>query len=97
MDRRYYAEVLRAHAKLTWSLSRKARDEGNIELADELNHLAEDTEMRAMSTWPVQLRSRDRVDGAASNVGEASVGVTSAPAELKPIPLKKKTAGLDAR
>ncbi len=99
MDRRHYAEVLRAHAKLTWSLSEKARDEGNLDLADELYQLAAETEMRAMSTWPVHLRGEE-AEGTviAEDAKEGVDNAVSAPAELKPIPLrKKKTEPLDAR
>ncbi len=55
MDRRAYAEALREHARLTWDLAEKAEEEGNILLGRELLQLARDTEMRAMSTWPVKL------------------------------------------
>ena len=55
MDRRAYAEALREHARLTWDLAEKAEKEGNTALGRELLQLAKDTEMRAMSTWPVKL------------------------------------------
>lgn len=98
MDRRHYAEVLRAHAKLTWSLSEKAREEGNLELADELYQLAAETEMRAMSTWPVHLRGAEAEGKAmAEAASDGADTAASAPAELKPIPLRKKPAPLDAR
>ncbi len=68
MDRREYAETLREHARLTWDLAEKADQEGNAELSRELLQLARDTEMRAMSTWPVKLHQtigpeQDAVDG----------------------------------
>ena len=91
MDRREYAESLREHAKLTWELAEKARLEGNGELADELNQLAAETEMRAMSTWPVNL-SRD-----ANGMPIAAQTGANPPAELKPIPLRKKAETADAR
>ena len=56
MYRRNQAEELRQHAELTWSLADKARNEGNHELARELMQIARETEMRAMSTWPVSVR-----------------------------------------
>jgi len=59
MDRREYAEALREHARLTWDLAEKAEEEGNILLGRELLQLARDTEMRAMSTWPVKLHQAD--------------------------------------
>lgn len=91
MDRREYAESLREHAKLTWELADKARSEGNAELADELNQLAAETEMRAMSTWPVNL-ARD-----ANGMPLADSGAANPPAELKPIPLRKRQEAADAR
>ena len=64
MDRRAYAESLREHARLTWDLAEKADREGNIALGRELLQLAKDTEMRAMSTWPVKLHdaAEDQAD-----------------------------------
>ena len=56
MYRRHQAEELRRHSELTWDLADKARDEGNRELARELMQIARETEMQAMSTWPVSIR-----------------------------------------
>lgn len=56
MYRRHQAEELRRHAELTWSLADRAKGEGNHELARELMQIARETEMQAMSTWPVSVR-----------------------------------------
>ena len=56
MYRRHRAEELRIHADLTWNLADKAKGEGNHELARELMQIARETEMQAMSTWPVSIR-----------------------------------------
>lgn len=93
MDRREYAESLREHAKLTWELAEKARNEGNVDLADELHEMAAHTEMRAMSTWPVNLSRDDE----GMPIGAEPSAVANPPAELKPIPLRKKQDGADAR
>ena len=56
MYRRHKAEELRKHAQLTWNLVDKAKGEGNMALARELMQIARETEMQAMSTWPVSIR-----------------------------------------
>lgn len=78
MDRRAYAESLREHARLTWDLAEKADNEGNTELGRELLQLAKDTEMRAMSTWPVKLHQ---------TVGDEQPGSFEAEADGKAEPL----------
>ncbi len=77
MDRRAYAEALREHARLTWDLAEKAEKEGNTALGRELLQLAKDTEMRAMSTWPVKLHQ---------TVGEDELGAFGPDSEPEALP-----------
>ncbi len=56
MYRRHQAEEMRKHAELTWKLAEKAKQEGNNALARELMQIARETEMQAMSTWPISIR-----------------------------------------
>lgn len=55
MDRVRYAEAMRKQARETWGQATRAEADGKHELANELARRAQEAEMRAMSSWPVNL------------------------------------------